>query len=194
MQMLERIWRRVQLMIAPARIVTGRDDGPVQFLQVKIGAEEVRDNTPRLSEFGFQSMPPDNSDAIVLFVAGDRSNAVIIATGNQALRFKNLKPGETAISDAFGKSIYLSKDGMVIEAAGKPVTVNNATTITINASEKIVANTPLLECTGDILDNSGTNARTMSQMRATYNDHDHTVTGIQTGSGSRITNKPNQLE
>ncbi len=54
-----------------------------------------------------------------------------------------------------------------------PVVTINAPTITMNASTKVHINSPLLEVTGDIIDNSGTNTRTMGAMRTVYNAHYH---------------------
>ena len=58
---------------------------------------------------------------------------------------------------------------------GTPVTVNNATTVTINASEAVQMNTPVLKVSGDI--EAGGNVRdqvrSMAEDRAIYNGHNH---------------------
>src|SRR5260363_84925 len=80
----ECLFRRVMLVVGRGRLRTGWDDGPVERHQARLGALELRDHTPRLAEYGFASMPPVGSDAVVVFIGGDRSNGVIIATGHQA--------------------------------------------------------------------------------------------------------------
>lgn len=118
-----RIWRRVQTLISRGRIYApANDSGNVQMLQITLNDLEIRDNTPRLAEYGFTSvpLPPDwppgqpkpgyGCDALVLFVSGDRSNGVIIATGDQRYRLKNLAPGEVALYDDQGQIVHLSRD------------------------------------------------------------------------------------
>jgi phage baseplate assembly protein V len=146
---LSRLWRRVQLFVTRGRITLSNDSGTVQKLQVRLGAQEVRDSTPRLGEFGHASRPPTGSDVVVLFVAGDRSNGVVVASGHQASRPRDMQEGESQLYDLWGKSVYLTKDGgIVVEAKDTPVTVNNATTVTVNASAKVRLNTPVLEVYG----------------------------------------------
>jgi phage baseplate assembly protein V len=137
---LERIGRRVLTAIAVGRKTTGRDDGSVQYLQARLGADEIRDDLPRLAEFGFTSMPPDGSDLVVLYVGGDRSNGIVIASGDIATRLKNLQPGESALYHADGKHVYLKQDGLEIDAKGQPVTIVDASDITATASGNLTFN------------------------------------------------------
>lgn len=167
-------WRRIQLMVGRGRITRVDDSGTVQKLQGTLNGLELRDGTPRLAEFGFTSNPPSNSDVVLAFLAGDRSNGVAIATGHQPSRPTGLQPGEAMVYDLWGKSIKFTKDGgIVVDAKNTPVMVNNATTVTINASTKCRFVTPRLECTGDIIDNCDSQSHTVKDMRDIYNEHGH---------------------
>jgi phage baseplate assembly protein V len=130
----DRIARRLIAVVARGNKTTGRDDGNVQLLQVQLGDKEIHDNLPRLAEFGFTSMPPDGAHAVVLFVGGDRSNGVVIATGHIATRLKNLQPGESALYHADGKHVYLKADRIEIDAKGQPVNVISASEVNVTAS------------------------------------------------------------
>jgi len=192
---IERLYQRLLHVVGRGRITTGNDSGNVQVQQVQLGMDEIKDGIPRLAEFGFTSMPPVGADAVILFIGGDRSNAAIIATGHQQSRPKNLKSGEVMIYSQDGKSIYLSAaGGVIVEANGEPITVNNATSVTINAATKVRMVTPLLEVTGDIIDNVGSNAHTVAQMRAIYDTHTHPVRNISTGSSSVTTDISSQIQ
>lgn len=192
---IERVARRVLLSLARALVTTVNDSGGVQMMQVKLNALETRDNTPRVAEFGMTSNPPVNSDAFVVFLGGDRSNGVVLGTVHQPSRPKNLASGETMIYSQDGKQIYLTASGgIVVDAKNQAVTVNNATTVTINAATKVRMVTPLLEVTGDIIDNAGSNAHNMAQMRSIYNTHTHPIANVQTGGSTINTNAPSQTE
>jgi phage baseplate assembly protein V len=148
---LERIGRRIQAAIGKGRKTTGNDSGNVQRLQIQFDDDEIRDNTPRLAEFGFASMPPDGSDLVVLFLAGDRSNGVVIASGHIASRPLNLLPGESKLYSQDGKYVYMTATGgIIVNANGQAVTVNDATTVTVNASNSVVLATPLVHATGNV--------------------------------------------
>lgn len=171
---MERLWRRVQLMSSWGRVTFSDDSRSVQLLQVKLNDSETRDDTPRIADFGLTSRPPDGSDVLVVFLGGDRSKGVVVATAHQGSRPKGLLTGETMLYDLWGKSVYLTKaGGIVVEAQGTPVTVNNATTVTINAADSVELVTPLLHVTGDIVadGNITDSVRSMADDRGLFNSH-----------------------
>lgn len=146
---IRRMWQRLQQVTGWGRVSFVDDSRSAQMVQVSLNDEETRDGTPRIAEFGLTSVPPVGSDVLVVFLGGDRTKGVVVATGHQASRPLSLKPGETMLYDLWAKSIYLTAtEGIVVEAQETPVTVNNATTVTVNASEKAQFNTPLLKVVG----------------------------------------------
>jgi phage baseplate assembly protein V len=192
MAALENLANRMRMLVGRGRITASKDDGNVQLHQVKLGAMETGDDRPRIAEFGFSSMPPVGSDVVMMFMSGDRTAGLIIGTAHQASRPRNLKAGETKIYSVDGKFIYIAGDHIEVQANGQPVTVNGASTVTINASTAIVCNTPVLKVSGDIIDNYTSQSRTMQQMRQVFNTHTHPVPGVQTGSSTVTTNAPSQ--
>lgn len=185
-QALEALGARVRMLVGRGRITIGNDTGGVQQQQVQLADIETGDNRPRVAEFGFTSMPPEGSDAVVVFLAGDRSAGVIIGTNHQASRPRNLKPGETMVFSLDGKCVYLSDSGIRVDAKGQSVDVSNASVVTVDAT--------LLRCTGDIQDNYETNPHTMAEMRAIYNTHDHNIEEVQIGTSTVTSKRPNQTE
>ncbi|NWC92615.1 MULTISPECIES: phage baseplate assembly protein V [unclassified Pseudomonas] len=171
---LQGLQRRIQLLAGWARVSFANDGKTAQLLQVKLNDSETRDDTPRIAEFGFTSVPPDGSDVLVVFLGGDRSKGVVVATGHQASRPVNLLAGESMLYDLAGKSVYLTQDGgIVIEAKNSPVTINNATQVTINAADEINFVTPLVKCSGDlqVAGQVSDGVRSMAADRALFNQH-----------------------
>jgi phage baseplate assembly protein V len=166
---IERLWRRLLLMIGRGRITAADDTGPVQKLQLQLGAEELKDNTPRLAEYGLASMPPAGSDAVLLFLAGERTNGVVIATGNQTWRMRGLASGEVALHDDKGQCIYLSSDGIRIDGGGKPIQIANTPSVLFDTPQLRVTGSIVAD--GDVSDQGG--AKSMAGMRAAYDAHHH---------------------
>ncbi|QWA14024.1 phage baseplate assembly protein [Sodalis ligni] len=180
------------MLLGIGRVTSMSDSGVTQTIQYQTPLE-VRDKTVRMAEFGFSSGLPGGTDVILGFLGGDRSNAVIIASNHQGYRHTGLATGETVIYDQWGQYVKLTKSGIIVEAKGQPVTVNDATTVTINAATGVVMNTPTLKVSGDIIDNAGTNSTTMKKLRDTYNEHDHQVKNVQSGSSTATSQPPGEL-
>ncbi|WP_434107623.1 phage baseplate assembly protein domain-containing protein [Paraburkholderia caffeinilytica] len=190
-------WNLVR-SLGRGRLTRIDDSGAVQLVQMQLSQNETHDATPRVCEYGFQSNPPDGADAVAVFLAGNRTNGVVIACGHQQYRMRGLASGEVAISDNRGQSVYLSAAGIVVNGGGHPVTITNAPEIT--------ADSPLMHCTGniacdgniaaagDILDNSGTNAQSMAASRRTYDIHTHDVSQVQGGQSTIRSNPPTPQE
>ncbi|CCQ38782.1 TPA: phage baseplate assembly protein [Yersinia enterocolitica] len=188
---LAKLYRQIKMMIGVGRVTGSHDGGSVQTVQYQTPLE-VRSDTPRLAEFGFSSGLPAGTDVVIGFLGGDRSSAVIIGSNHQSFRHVGLNSGETVIYSQWGQYVKLTEAGIIIEANGQPVTVNNATEVTINAAEKVRLNTPLLEVSGDIVDNAGSNNTTLKTLREAYNAHNHQLKNVQGGSAtltSEVTGK-----
>jgi hypothetical protein len=68
-----------------------------QYLGVKLMADEEHPKVPVLQQFGYASAPLSGSEALILCLGGDRSNAVVINSDDPRYRPMDLEPGEIAI-------------------------------------------------------------------------------------------------
>ncbi len=132
----ERIFRRVQNLFQVGSSTTAAlDDGNAQTVQIKTAGAVTRDKVSLLYSFGFSSSPPIGSDLVVLNVAGDSSNGLVIATGHKASRQRGLTPGQVVVYDAAGSTILLDgKGGIVITPKAGTTTFNGAVVITGDAT------------------------------------------------------------
>ncbi|EJB8473929.1 phage baseplate assembly protein [Salmonella enterica] len=186
-QNLKKAAVRIAGMLGIGRITSQKDSGEIQQAQYQTPLEVA--SAPRMADFGFSSGLPVGTDVVIAFIGGDRSSPVIIASNHQGYRRTGLNEGETAIYNKWAMEVLLTEKGVFIDAKGKDVEVNNATNVTINASEGILANTPVLKCTGDIIDNCESNTRTLKELRDAHNDHDHVVKNVQKGNDDATSEK-----
>ncbi len=183
MEVAKNLYRRAMMMLGLGRVTTCNDNGVIQQVQYQT-AMEVRDNTKRIAEFGFSSGLPANTDVVLAFLGGDRSNAIVIGSNHQQYRYHGLSPGEVVVYNQWGLHILMTESGITVEAKGQPITVNNASKVTVNASTEVLLNTPVLKVTGDIIDNANINNTTMKQLRDSYNRHTHPVSGVKSGDST----------
>ena len=117
MSVANRLYRRVMMAIAPVKITATDDTGPVRRAQIRGFPNETIDAMPALQIYGLASRAPTGSDAMAIFCSGDRSNGVIVATGSQQFRLRNLKAGEIALHDNAGSIVKLAAGGKIEIAA-----------------------------------------------------------------------------
>lgn len=173
--MLGQIFRRLQLLVAQGTAaMVGHDN-----LQAKVLDGEVLGNIKRVEPYGFSHRPHAGAQAYLVFPNGDRSLGIALIVGDRQYSLQ-LQPGEVALHDDQGQKVHLTRDGIVVDGAGKPITLTNA--------PEVFADVPLLKCAGDIIDNAGGGGVSMADMRAAYNGHGHK----ENGQGN-TTDKPNQV-
>lgn len=194
---LERLWRRLQLLVGRGRISIVDDSKSAQVLQVRLGADETADGLPRLADYGFTSNPPLGSDAVVLFIGGERTNGVVIATNNQQFRMRSLAAGETAIYDNQGRSVLLGAHGITVQGNASPITVETTSDITataggnmtLHAGGKITLSAPQVEIDATLLTVNG-----QTQLHGnTSITGDTSITGALTNNGHDAGNTHDHL-
>lgn len=108
----------------------------IQKVQVSGLADETLQDVEFMQHFGFTSVPPANTQAVILPIGGQTSHGIVIATENGTFRVKNLQGGEVAVYDESGSSIVLKK-GRLIEV--------DCDVLNIKASTKVAISSPLVE-------------------------------------------------
>ena len=159
-------------MIGRAILAAINDAGAIQTAQAQLMADEVQDDVERVQQYGFTSVPLPGAEAVIAFVGGNRDHGLIIAVDDRRYRLKGLVGGEVALYDDQGQKVHLTRGGIVVDGAGKDVTILNAPVVHVPqdlaVAGKIIAQ-------GDIMDHGN---KSMANMRAAYNaHHGHTLPG-----------------
>ncbi|OOF45607.1 phage baseplate assembly protein V [Rodentibacter trehalosifermentans] len=113
-----------------------KSEDNIQKVQVSGLADETLQDVEFMQHFGFTSVPPANTQAVILPIGGQTSHGIVIATENGAFRVKNLQGGEVAVYDESGSSIVLKK-GRLIEI--------DCDVLKIKAASKVDISSPLVK-------------------------------------------------
>lgn len=160
---IRRVGNRVRLMVGRAVLQLVTDTAKLQVVQVQVRAGEVRE-AERFQNYGMTSYPFAGAEGIAVAVGGSTDHLVVIAIDDRRFRLQ-LEEGEVAVYDDQGQKVHLTRNGIVVDGAGKQITLTNAPKARIEMD---------LECTGQIKDLCDTpEGRTMSAMRGVFNGHDH---------------------
>lgn len=151
----------------------------MQTVQIKLLDGEGKDDVEHFEPYGYTSHPQVGAEQVTGFVEGDRSHGIVLVVADRRYRLTGLAAGEVAIYDDQGQKVHLTRNGIVIDGAGLPMTITN--------TPKVRMETEMLECTGDIKDRCDSSGRTMDGMRDIYNSHTHP----ENDSGGP-TDQPNQ--
>lgn len=191
------VWARVKLIfsLGRARLIEH------ERVQARVFADEILPNLARVEPYGFSYRPKPDAQTYLLFPSGDRSFGVAILIGDKRYQMQ-LQEGEVALHDDEGNHVHLARGGNInVHAAGAiTLTAGSAVNMTAGSAVNIEAplvkvNTnearieaPLLDVTGEVLDNSSGGGKKMSAMRETFNTHVHPEN--DNGGPTRV---PNQL-
>ncbi|WP_096314348.1 phage baseplate assembly protein domain-containing protein, partial [Escherichia coli] len=133
-------------------------------VDVSLIAGEPKAGVEHLEPYGFTARANSGAEAVVLFPDGDRSHAVVVTVSDRRYRLKGLQTGEVAVYDDQGQSVTLTREGIVVDGAGKTITFRNAPKARFEMD---------LEVTGQVKDLCDSSGTTMSAMRLAYNGHRH---------------------
>lgn len=140
--------QRVMNMIARGKLAKTDDTAGMQFTQLSLLRDEAKANVERFQQYGFSSVPPANSEAVVLFVGGGRDHGLVLSVENRASRIRGQSEGEVAMYTDEGDYIVL-KRGNQIELATDRLIVRVDVEVIIDAPLiRLLA--PVVEIVGNL--------------------------------------------
>jgi len=156
---------RAALMVGRCILKAIGDCKSVQLVQAQLLAEEVHDDVERIQEYGFTSVPIPGAEGVMVFVGGNRDHGLLIAVEDRRYRLKGLKSGEVALYDDQGQKVHLTRTGIVIDGAGKDVTIQNAPVV--HVPQDLYVGRDII-AQRDVKDHGN---KSMEGMRQAYNAH-----------------------
>lgn len=178
--MLAPIVSRLQMMMGKALLAALADDSTaVQLIKVEGLEGEVLDQIERPQNYGLTSVPPAGSQAVLLFMGGNRDHGIAILVASDGDRKKDMAEGEVALWSKFGNYILLKTDkGIEVEAGGESVAVNGSVDATGDlTTETNITASGDISADGDVADATGTLdevRQDLADFKAQiYNTHTH---------------------
>lgn len=126
---MSQAWDRFKLAIAQG---VGRLIGDKK-LQAEFMDGEPLDNVFRIEPYGLSYRPKAGCQVYALFPNGDRTNGLALVIGDKRYQM-TLAEGEVGLHDDLGNWVHIKRGGV----------------IEVKASSKVIADTPLVETTGDL--------------------------------------------
>jgi phage baseplate assembly protein V len=151
-RILAPVFRRLDMMISRGVLRATSDKGGVQSMQLGLLEGEVADKVERIQTYGLSTVPPNDGDALVCFVSGNRDHGVVLAVNDRASRPKEQRVGEVCLYNDKSVSLSLTADGDLVVKAERHITIEakeditiKAKNITIEGEEKITLKAPEVE-------------------------------------------------
>lgn len=123
--MIDRLVNRLLMMLVKALISHIDDSTDIQLVKITGLSNENADRIERLQPYGLSNVPPKNSEALVGFLNGDRSDGIIFAVDSGEYRPKNLKEGENVLYSSHGQKVLLAEDGSILVTGANKVTLKD---------------------------------------------------------------------
>lgn len=164
---------RIRLAIARALVGQVSDGGGLQTVQIGIQADVGRDQAERFQQYGMTSVPHPGAECVTLSVGGNTDHQVVINVDDRRYRVRDLRTGEVALYDDQGMSVHLTRDGIVIRGAGKPMRLTDTSGIELDSDVHVTRGLQVdgdLELLGDKATHKGTDI-----------GHQHKHGGVQEG-------------
>jgi phage gp45-like len=174
--------RHIRNMIKRAVVsLNPADTGQYPVAQVKWSSNDKAANVQVITPYGFYSVAPANSLALMFSVMGQEENRAAIID-DPANRFKDLKPGEVAVGNPETKSVVKFLENGDIEVTGKSdININITGDVNVTATGNTTITSPIvtvngaLRVTGEITAFYGLAAEiNFTDIETKYNLHKHT--------------------
>lgn len=150
--------RRVRLLARRAVVKLVYDDPKMQELQLALFAGEIRDHVERWEDYGICSHPFPGAEALVLALGGSTDHSAVVKVGDRRYRLTALAEGEVALYDDQGQVVHLKRGKQIHVYGCDQLTADVAVETTITcplikaiATTKVLCDTPLVECSGNLV-------------------------------------------
>jgi len=189
-QPIRDLWRALRALASIARVLSTDGSGPLQVMRVEGFLGEIREGVPRYGEWGLASNPPDDAEAVVLALGGDRGRMVVIGVEDRETRLDVAKGAAYLHGQVADRYVGVTESGAV-QANGETVAVTSQSgTVVVQSAGgqlqllNLDGNGAILVGVGDVTVQSTTNVNitaptvTINGVNFSAHTHDDPVSGV----------------
>ena len=114
MNPINKIANRIKSAVCKAIIESVSDGNEIQLVKIAGMDNDVQSGVERIQEYGITSNPPIGSEAVVLYVGGNKDHGIVVKTDSGEFRIQSLKSGEVCIYSQHGQKILLDENGDIV--------------------------------------------------------------------------------
>lgn len=194
-KLLAPLARRLGNMVARGAVSAVNSATKMQSLQLRLMADETKDNVEHFEPFGFTSRPLPGAEHVTVFMDGDRSHGITVVVADRRYRLTGLQDGEAALHDAYGNKAHFKRDGTLDVVASAKVQITSPL-VTMSGNLQVTGN---ISAGGNVAATAAITAGTTVTAPSIVGTTDvsfggksgiaHTHSGVQTGTGN--TGAPN---
>lgn len=143
-RLIRPIQNKIFLLIGRCILSAINNSGGTQKIDVVVLQNEARSNVERLQNYGFDSVPLPGSEGVILFINGNRNQAIALIAADRRYRPTDLIGGEVAM---YTKDDKASQDDRIHLKSGKIHQHKNNQAL-IDSVVQAILTTPLFRVTG----------------------------------------------
>jgi phage baseplate assembly protein V len=147
---VQEIGRRVAMALSRCVLSLVNDKAKMQLVQVRLLADEVKDDVEHFQLYGFTSVPFDGAEGVALFLGGGRDHGIVLCLDDRRYRLTQLQQGEVALYTDEGTKLILKRNRIVeldcdtFKVTCKDYSVGTET-LELNASSSITVKSPSVD-------------------------------------------------
>ena len=108
--MMRKIISKLSTVVAKGIIKAVSDDSDFQLVKVSVLSDETIEGVERIQPYGLTSVPPSNSEAVLVFINNNREHGVVIACDSSENRPRDNEDGDVVVYSKHGQQIKLGSD------------------------------------------------------------------------------------
>jgi len=167
-RLLQPILDRIAAGIARGYVHLVRNSEGLQTLQLELLRAELRDGVEHFQPYGFEAVPLEGAEALVLHVGNSRDHPIAAVVTDRRHRPTDGTAGMVGLYDDQGQVVRIYRDRIELASSTRVQVV--APTIDLDGDVEVAGN---VTATGEIDDTAGT----LAALRTAYNAHTHVSAG-----------------
>jgi len=112
---LQPLKKKIMLLVGRCILTAINNSEGTQKIQIKGLKNETVTDIERFQEYGFETYPKKDSEALILFINGNRDSGIVACVHDRNYRPKDLSEGDVCVYDYRGLRITIDSTGITLK-------------------------------------------------------------------------------